>query len=174
MDLATLQKRVKSNVYRTKKAFADDLDLIWSNCLTYNSHPVRSLTSYFYNFADSSTTQSHPLRRSAETLRAKSNQLLEFITDPSIPTRPIFSALAHNSLTSASNSRRSTPRPSMMDGDGDDEGDAEGESDFETKSRASRGVTEEIHNKLTNGVNGSGESTRYLCHAGIRLTALDQ
>lgn len=41
MDLATLQKRVKSQMYRSKKAFADDLDLIWSNCLLYNSHPVR-------------------------------------------------------------------------------------------------------------------------------------
>lgn len=41
MDLATLLKRVKSQMYRTKKAFADDLDLIWSNCLAYNSHPVR-------------------------------------------------------------------------------------------------------------------------------------
>lgn len=41
MDLATLQKRVKQQTYRTKKAFADDLDLIWSNCLLYNSHPVR-------------------------------------------------------------------------------------------------------------------------------------
>lgn len=40
MDLATLLKRVKGQVYRTKKAFADDLDLIWSNCLSYNSHPV--------------------------------------------------------------------------------------------------------------------------------------
>lgn len=41
MDLATLHKRVKSQMYRSKKAFADDLDLIWSNCLLYNSHPVR-------------------------------------------------------------------------------------------------------------------------------------
>lgn len=41
MDLATLLKRVKQQTYRTKKAFADDLDLIWSNCLLYNSHPVR-------------------------------------------------------------------------------------------------------------------------------------
>ena len=44
----------------------------------------------------------------------------------------------------------------MIDGDGDDEGDAEGESDPESKSRASRGVTEEVHNRLTNGVNGFG------------------
>lgn len=41
MDLATLLKRVKQQTYRTKKAFAEDLDLIWSNCLLYNSHPVR-------------------------------------------------------------------------------------------------------------------------------------
>jgi len=42
MDLATLLKKVKQQAYRTKKAFAEDLDLIWSNCLLYNSHPVRS------------------------------------------------------------------------------------------------------------------------------------
>ena len=40
MDLATLLKKVRQQSYRTKKAFADDLDLIWSNCLLYNSHPV--------------------------------------------------------------------------------------------------------------------------------------
>lgn len=45
MDLATLLKKVKQQAYRTKKAFAEDLDLIWSNCLLYNSHPVRSLVS---------------------------------------------------------------------------------------------------------------------------------
>ena len=52
MDLATLQKRVKQQTYRTKKAFADDLDLIWSNCLLYNSHPVRSPASRADELAD--------------------------------------------------------------------------------------------------------------------------
>lgn len=42
MDLSTLMKKVKAGSYHSKKAFADDLDLIWSNCLIYNSHPVRS------------------------------------------------------------------------------------------------------------------------------------
>jgi len=40
MDLATLLKKVRQQSYRTKKAFSEDLDLIWSNCLLYNSHPV--------------------------------------------------------------------------------------------------------------------------------------
>jgi len=41
MDLQTMGRKVKSKAYLTKKAFADDLNLIWDNCLTYNSDPVR-------------------------------------------------------------------------------------------------------------------------------------
>ncbi|KAL8283696.1 hypothetical protein RQP46_005491 [Phenoliferia psychrophenolica] len=103
MDLATLQKRVKSQMYRSKKAFADDLDLIWSNCLLYNSHPA------------------HLLRISAEILRKKSNQLLEFISDPALPTRPMFAAALGNSQRS----KAGTP----VGDDGDDEGYMDGDSE---------------------------------------------
>ena len=34
MDLGTMSKKI--NLYRDMKQFKDDLDLIWSNCLTYN------------------------------------------------------------------------------------------------------------------------------------------
>lgn len=142
MDLATLQKRVKANMYRNKKAFAEDLDLIWSNCLTYNSHPVS-----FSPAADSAdlASQSHPLRHSAETLRLKSNALLEFISDPSLPSRPIFSTIANGASRSVS--QMGTPMPGGEDGD--DEGDSADE-------RRSRAGTEDPLHKLTNGINGDG------------------
>ncbi|GAA5980167.1 hypothetical protein JCM10908_001558 [Rhodotorula pacifica] len=126
MDLATLLKKVKQQSYRTKKAFADDLDLIWSNCLLYNSHP------------------SHPLRHSAEVLRAKSNQLLEFITDPAVTQRTLLVA----SLSSAAlDSRRDS---STRNGTPDE--DADGESDDDARSKRA------LSHRLLNHVNG--EATR--------------
>ncbi|GAA5870113.1 hypothetical protein JCM3774_002596 [Rhodotorula dairenensis] len=126
MDLATLLKKVKQQSYRTKKAFADDLDLIWSNCLLYNSHP------------------SHPLRHSAEVLRAKSNQLLEFITDPAVTQRSLLVA----SLSSAAlESRRES---STRNGTPDE--DADGDSDDEARSKRA------LSHRLLNHVNG--EATR--------------
>lgn len=37
MDLGTVLKKVKAQQYKDKKAFKADLDLIWDNCLLYNS-----------------------------------------------------------------------------------------------------------------------------------------
>ncbi|PWY99938.1 Bromodomain-domain-containing protein [Testicularia cyperi] len=65
MDLGTMQKKVKSGQYKSKKQFAHDLDLIWDNCLLYNSDPA------------------HPLRRNVQFMRKKANHLLEFISDKS-------------------------------------------------------------------------------------------
>ncbi len=63
MDLGTMQKKVKANAYRNKKQFAHDLDLIWDNCLVYNSDPA------------------HPLRRNVQFMRKKANHLLHYIHD---------------------------------------------------------------------------------------------
>ena len=41
MDLQTMLKKVKQKQYKSKREFKDDLDLIWSNCFTYNSTEVR-------------------------------------------------------------------------------------------------------------------------------------
>lgn len=41
MDLQTMLKKVKQKQYKSKKDFKDDLDLIWSNCFTYNATEVR-------------------------------------------------------------------------------------------------------------------------------------
>lgn len=40
MDLGTILKKVKAQQYKDKKAFKADLDLIWDNCLLYNTLPV--------------------------------------------------------------------------------------------------------------------------------------
>ncbi|KAK5130821.1 hypothetical protein LTR08_001655 [Meristemomyces frigidus] len=39
MDMGTMIKKLKQLGYKSKKDFVDDLNLIWSNCLKYNSHP---------------------------------------------------------------------------------------------------------------------------------------
>ena len=41
MDFQTMQKKVKSKQYKSKREFKDDLDLIWQNCLNYNATEVR-------------------------------------------------------------------------------------------------------------------------------------
>ncbi len=40
MDLGTMAKKVKTHVYKTQREFVDDLNLIWNNCLMYNTDPV--------------------------------------------------------------------------------------------------------------------------------------
>jgi transcriptional activator SPT7 len=40
MDLQTMLKKVKQKQYKSKREFKDDLDLIWSNCFTYNATEV--------------------------------------------------------------------------------------------------------------------------------------
>jgi Transcription factor involved in chromatin remodeling, contains bromodomain len=41
MDFQTMLKKVKQKQYKSKREFKDDLDLIWSNCYTYNATEVR-------------------------------------------------------------------------------------------------------------------------------------
>lgn len=40
MDLQSMLKKVKQKQYKSKREFKDDLDLIWSNCYTYNATEV--------------------------------------------------------------------------------------------------------------------------------------
>ncbi|ODQ66909.1 Bromodomain-containing protein, partial [Nadsonia fulvescens var. elongata DSM 6958] len=37
MDLNTVMKKLKTFQYNSKKEFVDDVFLIWSNCLSYNT-----------------------------------------------------------------------------------------------------------------------------------------
>ncbi|KAF8342661.1 uncharacterized protein EI90DRAFT_3029785 [Cantharellus anzutake] len=61
MDLGTMTKKVKTHVYKTQREFVDDLNLIWDNCLKYNTDPA------------------HPLRRSTVFMRKKADQAVERI-----------------------------------------------------------------------------------------------
>lgn len=46
MDLGTVLKKVKSHVYKSKAEFKEDIDLIWENCLLYNTSPVSAVASF--------------------------------------------------------------------------------------------------------------------------------
>lgn len=40
MDLQTVLRNVKNHKYKNKTDFGNDIDLIWQNCLTYNTTAV--------------------------------------------------------------------------------------------------------------------------------------
>ncbi|PSR71540.1 hypothetical protein PHLCEN_2v12591 [Hermanssonia centrifuga] len=90
MDLQTMLKKVKQKQYKSKREFKDDLDLIWSNCFTYNATEVRRPLRRPHaglTFRD----KNHPLRQCATRLKTKAETLLKNITDrkdradPAIP-----------------------------------------------------------------------------------------
>ncbi len=83
-------KKVKQKQYKSKREFKDDLDLIWSNCFTYNATEVRRPLRRPHaglTFRD----KNHPLRQCATRLKTKAETLLKNITDrkdradPAIP-----------------------------------------------------------------------------------------
>ncbi|KAJ6592683.1 hypothetical protein B0H19DRAFT_1245522 [Mycena capillaripes] len=74
MDLQTMLKKVKGKQYKSKREFKDDLDLIWSNCFTYNA------------------TETHPLRQCAKRLKLKADRLLKNITDRKERADPVIPA----------------------------------------------------------------------------------
>ena len=43
MDFQTMLRKVKQKNYRSKREFQDDLDLIWTNCYTYNASEVKDM-----------------------------------------------------------------------------------------------------------------------------------
>lgn len=90
MDLQSMLKKVKSKQYKSKREFADDLDLIWSNCFTYNATEV-CITVVHTRGEAHCAAQDHPLRQCAMRLKKKADRLLQNITDrkeridPSLP-----------------------------------------------------------------------------------------
>ncbi|KAF9783848.1 hypothetical protein BJ322DRAFT_1007972 [Thelephora terrestris] len=107
MDFQTMLKRVKTRTYKSKREFEDDLDLIWSNCMTYNALP------------------DHPLRQCAKRLRVKAERLLKNITDrkdrsnPPIPSdlpgrTPSTILIKPNGINGHSRSQSGTPVPSLF------------------------------------------------------------
>lgn len=69
MDLNTVMKKLKGFQYKSKKEFVDDLMLIWSNCLRYNTDP------------------NHFLRVHANAMRVKTLQLIPLIPDITVRDR---------------------------------------------------------------------------------------
>ncbi|KAJ5239721.1 hypothetical protein N7468_004340 [Penicillium chermesinum] len=63
MDLGTMTKKLKGLQYRSKQDFVDDLNLIWSNCLKYNTNPE------------------HFLRKHALYMRKETEKLVPLIPD---------------------------------------------------------------------------------------------
>jgi len=63
MDIGTMIKKLKNLQYKSKKEFVADLDLIWSNCLLYNSDP------------------SHAYRKKALYMRKETDKLIPLIPD---------------------------------------------------------------------------------------------
>ncbi|KDR69778.1 hypothetical protein GALMADRAFT_908498 [Galerina marginata CBS 339.88] len=72
MDFQTMLKKVKQKQYKSKREFKDDLELIWSNCLTYNA------------------TENHPLRPCVKRLKVKAERLLKHITDRKERADPVI------------------------------------------------------------------------------------
>ncbi|KAF2144510.1 uncharacterized protein K452DRAFT_295944 [Aplosporella prunicola CBS 121167] len=69
MDIGTMIKKLKSLVYKSKKEFVDDLNLIWSNCLKYNADPA------------------HFLRKKALYMRKETEKLVPLIPDITVRDR---------------------------------------------------------------------------------------
>ncbi|KAJ5989171.1 hypothetical protein N7481_004381 [Penicillium waksmanii] len=46
MDLGSMTKKLKGIQYRSKQDFVDDLNLIWANCLKYNTNPEHFLRKH--------------------------------------------------------------------------------------------------------------------------------
>lgn len=69
MDLSTVMRKIRSLQYNSKSEFVADLNLIWSNCLLYNSDPA------------------HYLRKHAIAMRQKTQALTPLIPDVRIRSR---------------------------------------------------------------------------------------
>ncbi|KAK7472167.1 Transcriptional activator spt7 [Stygiomarasmius scandens] len=99
MDFQTMSRKVKAKQYKSKKEFKDDLDLIWTNCFTYNA------------------SEKHPLRKCAQRLQIKAEKLLANITDrkertdPPIPPELASTRIKLNGVLT--NGRTHTRSPSL-------------------------------------------------------------
>lgn len=69
MDIGSMIKKLKQLSYKSKKEFVDDLNLIWNNCLKYNSTP------------------DHPFRRKALYMRKETDKLTPLIPEITVRDR---------------------------------------------------------------------------------------
>jgi len=68
-------KKVKQKSYRSKREFQDDLDLIWSNCYTYNASEVWLCYQAFEQFLMPHTEP--PTAEMCRQVKSKSGALVE-------------------------------------------------------------------------------------------------
>ena len=69
MDLGLMTKKLKQLTYQSKAEFVDDLKLVWSNCLKYNS------------------SADHPIRKHALFMRKETEKLVPLIPDITVRDR---------------------------------------------------------------------------------------
>ncbi|TKA64861.1 hypothetical protein B0A55_10011 [Friedmanniomyces simplex] len=69
MDIGTMIKKLKQLAYKGKRDFVDDLNLIWANCLRYNSTP------------------DHPFRKKALYMRKETDKLIPLIPEITVKDR---------------------------------------------------------------------------------------
>src|SRR5256714_1130185 len=69
MDLGLMTKKLKQLTYQSKAEFVDDLKLIWTNCLKYNS------------------SVDHPIRKHALFMRKETEKLVPLIPDITVRDR---------------------------------------------------------------------------------------
>jgi transcriptional activator SPT7 len=69
MDIGTMMKKLKTLQYKNRTEIVADLNLIWNNCLLYNSDP------------------NHPLRKKALYLQKKTDELIRHIPDVEVRDR---------------------------------------------------------------------------------------
>ncbi|CAG8635112.1 2596_t:CDS:10, partial [Racocetra persica] len=74
MDLGTIAKKLKNRAYNSKEEFANDLYLIYTNCITYNTHPENIFRKY------------------AIAMKEKMDELLEAVPDVKIQTLAEYKA----------------------------------------------------------------------------------
>ncbi|KAL3900095.1 MAG: hypothetical protein SGCHY_001569 [Lobulomycetales sp.] len=99
MDLGTMTKKLKNMQYSSKKDFADDLNLIWSNCMIYNSHP------------------DNVYRKHGSAMRKRSVELLRKIPDDRGLGDDSDSDEDHFFAEEETDSRRNSVTPSLVDSD---------------------------------------------------------
>ncbi|KAM3070030.1 Transcriptional activator spt7 [Clarireedia jacksonii] len=95
MDLGTMTKKLKGFVYKSKKEFVADLDLIWANCLKYNGDLA------------------HPLRRNAISMRKEAEKLVPLIPDLVVRTRAEMEAEMKKQNSADDNGDESDDEPIM-------------------------------------------------------------
>ncbi|KAJ9098645.1 hypothetical protein QFC21_004293 [Naganishia friedmannii] len=100
MDLGTLLKNVKNRMYKSKKSFARDLNLIWTNCLTYNS------------------VEGHPLRQQALFMKRLADHHLSYLADRAseAPALPSFLTAHASSAPASRQGRSASAMEQPMDG----------------------------------------------------------